>query len=334
MSDFSASRRQLFAGAGSIGLAAGLSGAWPAAAASSDRAGCEFTGNWRAGKKFARVLDRQMAYVEVGEGDPILFLHGNPTSSYLWRDVIPHLSHMGRCIAPDLIGQGDSDKLPDAGPGTYSFVNHRKYLHELLRVLGVTENITLVVHDWGSGLGLDFAAQNPGAIKGIAYMEAILRRPGSPPPDPGSAGGLFGRFLSEEGEELILQQNLFVEQVLIGGLGTYLTDADREEYRRPFSEPGPGRWPSLEWPRQLPTYNAETAPIAEAYTHWLATDETVPKLFVHAAPGAIFSQPEILEYLRSFKNQSEVTVYGTHYVPEFAPHALGRAVARWLGAMG
>lgn len=331
--DFNASRRQIFAAAGAAGLAGVLAGASPASAAPTAGADCHFTGDWRSQKKFAKVFGSTMAYYEVGEGKPIVFLHGNPTSSYLWRNVIPHVGHLGRCIAPDLIGQGDSDKLPDAGAGTYSFLTHRKYLFELLRILGVEQDISLVIHDWGSGLGFDFASQSPAAIRGIVYMEAILRLPGLPPPDPASAGGLFGRFMSKEGEELILQQNVFVEQVLIGGLGTYLSEADKAEYRRPFQEPGAGRWPSLEWPRQLPGFCAETAPIAEAYTRWLATDEAVPKLFVHAVPGAIFANEEQLDFVRGFKNQTEVTVYGTHYVQEFAPHAIGRAISEWLGKL-
>jgi haloalkane dehalogenase len=333
MSEFNATRRQIFAGVGAAGVAGALAAGTASAAEICDLDKSN-PRSWRDGKKFAEVFGRKMAYYEVGEGKPIVFLHGNPTSSYLWRDVIPHVSHLGRCIAPDLIGQGDSDKLPNAGPGTYSFLTHRKYLFELFRILGVEQDVTLVLHDWGTGLGFEFASHHPAAMRGIAYMEAIMRMPGSPPPDPASAGGLFGRFLSDEGEDMILQQNIFVEQVLIGGLGTYLSEADRAEYRRPFLEPGAGRWPSLEWPRQLPAFSAETAPIAEAYTNWLATDETVPKLFVHALPGAIFANKDLLDYVRGFKNQTEVTVYSTHYVPEFAPHALGRAIAEWLGKIG
>ena len=337
MSEFSATRRQIFAGAGCLGMVAGLTRASAAQSAVPTETGNACAANpvgWREQKKFAEVFGRKMAYVDSGEGSPIVFLHGNPTSSYLWRDVMPHVSHLGRCIAPDLIGQGDSDKLPDAGPGTYSFLTHRKYLLELLRILGVEQDITLVVHDWGSGLGFDFASQNSAAIRGIAYMEAILRIPGSPPPDPASATGLFGQFMTHEGEKLVLEQNVFVEQLLIGGLGTYLSEADKAEYRRPFQEPGAGRWPALEWPRQLPGFSAETAPIAEAYTSWLAADEALPKLFVHALPGAILANKEQLDFVRGFKNQTEVTVYGTHYVPEFAPHAIGRAISEWLGKLG
>jgi haloalkane dehalogenase len=323
------SRRQFFAAAG----AAGMAGLAPAANARTVEPAGDFSGDWRARKKFAQVLDRRMAYYEVGKGRPILFLHGNPTSSYLWRNIIPHVAHLGRCVAPDLIGQGDSDKLPNAGPGTYNYATHRKYLFELMRVLGIREQITLVVHDWGSGLGLDYAQQNPSAIRGIAYMEAILRLPGSPPPDPANARGLFGQFMTNEGENLVLEQNAFVERQLIGGLGFYLSEADKAEYRRPFLKPGADRWATLQWPRELPAYSATVAPIAESYTRWLANDAAIPKLFVHSLPGAIFSQPAMLEFARTLKNQTEVTVYGTHYVQEMAPHAIGRALADWYAKL-
>lgn len=328
MRKFSANRRQLLLAAGGAGIAAGLSNA-PAIATTDREATCNLNGNWHDHKKFADILGRRMAYYEVGEGRPILFLHGNPTSSYLWRNVIPHVRHLGRCVAPDLIGMGDSEKLPAAGPGTYTFLTHRMFLNELMRVLGIDRDITFVVHDWGSGLGLDFASHNPAAIRGIAYMEAILRLPGSPPPTP-SGTGLFGRFLTNEGETLILEQNVFVEQLLLGGLGQYLNETDKEEYRRPFLKAGAARWPALQWPRELPAYSVINAPIVENYTKWLSENETIPKLLVNALPGAIFSNPAIRNFIRRFKRQTEVTVYGTHYVPEFAPHAIGRALAEWL----
>lgn len=323
-------RRRFFAAAG----AAGLAGAGSVGSARAAEPACDFSGDWRGRKKFVQVLDRRMAYYEVGEGRPILFLHGNPTSSYLWRNIIPHVAHLGRCVAPDLIGQGDSDKLPNAGPGTYSFETHRKYLFELMRILGIKEQILLVVHDWGSGLGLHYAEQNPGAVRGVAYMEALLRLPGAPPADPANARGLFGQFMTKAGEKLVLEDNAFVEQLLIGGLGTYLSDADKAEYRRPFLKPGADRWPSLQWPRELPDYSPTVAPIAERYTRWLAEDAAIPKLFVHALPGAIFSRPAMLDFVRKFKNQTEVTVYGTHYLQESAPHAIGRALADWHVKLG
>lgn len=326
MSEMEIDRRGLMLGAGLASLAVTAGAAMPRTAAAQGA----IPGDRRAGKRFVPVLDRTMAYYEVGEGAPIVFLHGNPTSSYLWRNIIPHVSHLGRCVAIDLIGMGDSDKLPDAGPGTYDYLTHREYLFEMLRVLGIESDITLVVHDWGSGLGFDFASQNPAAIRAIAYMEAILRPPGSPPANPTGGTGLFGQFQTEEGEKLVLDQNIFVEQLLIGGLGYYLSEADKDEYRRPFNEPGAGRWPALQWPRELPAFSATTAAIAEGYTNWLATEERIPKLLVHAVPGAILSAQPLLDFVRGFHNQTEVTVYGTHYVQEFAPDAIGRALAEWL----
>jgi haloalkane dehalogenase len=331
MTEFATNRRALIVGAGLAAAASVATAHGKESPSATESAARKFTGDWRSQKKFAKIFDLNMAYYEVGEGRPIVFLHGNPTSSYLWRNVIPHVRHLGRCIAPDLIGMGDSDKLSNPGPEIYTYETHRKYLFELLRVLGVDRNITLVVHDWGSGLGLDFASHHPDAIRAIAYMEAILRPPGSPPPDRNGGVGLFGKFQTKEGEVLVLEQNVFVEQLLIGGAGYYLRDADKEEYRRPYLQAGASRWPTLQWPRELPNFSAVTAPIVEAYTKWLAADEAIPKLFVHALPGAIFSNPDLVRYLRGFHNQTEVTVYGTHFVPEFAPDALGRALSEWLG---
>jgi haloalkane dehalogenase len=279
-----------------------------------------------------RGLD--MAYHEVGEGDPILFLHGNPTSSYLWRNIIPHVQHLGRCIAPDMIGMGDSDPLPDSGPGTYTFVTHREYLFEMFEALGVEDNVTFVIHDWGSAMGFTWAQQNPGRVKGIAYMEAILETPGAPRPaaQPGSA---FDIYKSPRGEQAVLQENRFVED-LVGSLRLYLTEEDAAEYRRPYLEPGESRRPTLTWPRQLP-FGGEPRDVYELvrdYSDWAAADTRIPKLFVRAAPGAMLRRAEVLEFVHGFNNQTEVTVYGTHWVQETAPHAIGRAIAEWLPTLG
>ncbi|NNL64958.1 MAG: haloalkane dehalogenase, partial [Myxococcales bacterium] len=202
-------------------------------------------------KKSANVLGREMAYVEVGQGDPIVFLHGNPTSSYLWRNVIPHLADQGRCIAPDLIGMGDSEKLPDSGPDRYRFVEHREHLDALLAALGVERNVTLVIHDWGSALGFDWANRHRGAMLGIAYMEAIVK-PMSWAQWPDAARALFQTFRSPEGETVVLEKNVFVENVLPGSVLRGLTDAEMAVYRRPYREPGESRRPTLTWPRQIP----------------------------------------------------------------------------------
>lgn len=284
-------------------------------------------------KKKVRVRGLDMAYYEVGEGDPIVFLHGNPTSSYLWRNIIPHVQHLGRCIAPDLVGMGDSDPLPDSGPGTYKFSVHRDYIFDLLDAIGVDNRVTLVIHDWGSGIGLSYAQNRPERIKGIAYMEAILSPPGLPAiPEP--TQGFFATFRSAAGEQAVLENNVFVEQILIGGLGYYLTDEDRAEYRRPYLQPGESRRPTLTWPRELPRGGnpADTVALVESYTDWFANSD-VAKLFIRANPGAILNDPALLEYVRAFRNQREVTVYGSHYVQEISPQAIGRALAEWLAEL-
>jgi len=205
---------------------------------------------WSQRKRKVRVRGRQMAYYEVGEGKPIVFLHGNPTSSYLWRNIIPHVQHLGRCIAPDLIGMGDSDKLPNSGPGKYSFEEHQQYLFALFDELNLGKAVTLVIHDWGSALGLTWAEMNSARVRGVAYMESIIEPPGSPAPAP-APGSPFAILRSPQGEHLILVENGFVEG-LISGLDLYLTAEDAAEYRRPFLEPGESRRPTLTWPREFP----------------------------------------------------------------------------------
>ena len=279
-------------------------------------------------KKTAELRGKTMAYVEVGEGDPILFLHGNPTSSYLWRNVIPHLESQGRCIAPDLIGMGNSDKLDDVGPGSYRFVEHREYLDALLDQLGVTQKVTLVIHDWGSALGFDWANRHRDAVSGIAYMEAIVK-PLTWDEWPKAAKAPFQGFRSPAGEGMILEQNLFIEQVLPTSILRKLDDAEMEAYRAPFREPGEDRRPTLTWPRQIPIEGEpeDVVKIVEDYGRWLATCE-VPKLFIDAEPGAIL-RGEAREFCRSWKNTSEVKVAGIHFVQEDSPDEIGRAIAQW-----
>ena len=285
---------------------------------------------WAARKKKARVRGLNMAYYEVGEGDPILFLHGNPTSSYLWRNIIPHVQHLGRCIAPDMIGMGDSDRLPDSGPGKYTFVTHRDYLFELFDVLGVEDNVIFVIHDWGTGVGFSWAQQHPDRVKGLAYSEAIMRRPDMPRPAPTS--GPFAIFRSPAGEAAVLENNMFVEQMLIERLQYYLSEEDKAEFRRPYLEPGESRRPTLTWPRELPMGGEPKIndALIKSYCEWLAADEQIPKLFIRAVPGAIFANKQMLEFAQSFKNQKEITVYGGHFVQEVSPDAMGRALAEWI----
>lgn len=285
---------------------------------------------WSQRKRKVRLRGLQMAYYEVGEGKPIVFLHGNPTSSYLWRNIIPHVQHLGRCIAPDLIGMGDSDKLPNSGPGKYSFQEHQQYLFALFDELNLGSAVTLVVHDWGSALGLTWAELNSARVRGIAYMEAIIEPPGAPTPAP-SPGSPFAILRSPQGEQLILVENGFVES-LISGLNLYLTAEDAAEYRRPFLEPGESRRPTLTWPREFPLGGvpAKTYAIVRRYSDWLAADAGTPKLFIRADPGGILTRPEALTFVRGFRKQSEVTVYGPHWVQEVSPGAIGRALAKWI----
>ncbi len=279
-------------------------------------------------KQRVTVHDRTMAYVEDGAGDPIVFLHGNPTSSYLWRNVMPHLEGLGRCIAPDLIGMGDSDKLEPSGPERYRFVEHRRYLDGLLDALRVEKKVTIVGHDWGSALGFDWANRHRDAVKGIAYMEAIVR-PLAWAEWPEVIRKLFQGFRSEAGEAMILEKNVFVERVLPGSVLRGLTDEEMAVYRRPFAEPGEARRPTLTWPREIPLDGepADVVAIVQAYADWLATS-AVRKLFVNAEPGAILVGAQ-REFCRSWPNQTEVTVKGSHFIQEDSPDAIGRAVADW-----
>ena len=279
-------------------------------------------------KKRVDVLGTSMACVERGTGDPIVLLHGNPTSSYLWRDVIPHLEPLGRCIAPDLVGMGDSDPLPEPGPMRYSFAEHRRHLDALLEQLGVTERVTLVVHDWGSGLGFDWARRHPDAVAGIAYMEAIVR-PLTWEEFPADGREIFQAFRSEAGEDLILDKNLFVEGVLPASVIRDLGE-DLDVYRRPFREPGESRRPTLDWPRQLPIEGepADVVAIVQDYADWLA-QSPVPKLFVDADPGSILVGAQ-REFCRTWPDQQEVTVPGRHFLQEDSGDAIGRAIAQWM----
>src|SRR2546421_1325679 len=283
-------------------------------------------------KKRMNVLGQSMAYIEVGKGSPIVFLHGNPSSSYLWRNVIPHLQERGRCIAPDLIGMGDSEKLPGSCPNSYTFVEHRRYLDALLKELDVNEQVTLVLHDWGSALGLDWANRHRTAVKGIAYMEAIVR-PRTWDDWPEAARGTFQALRSQAGEQMILEHNFFVEAIVPRSVLRGLTDEEMAHYRRPFAEPGEGRRPTLTWPRQIPVEGepADVTEIVSSYAQWLA-GSTVPKLFVNGEPGAALTGA-LREFCRSWPAQTEVTVRGLHFLQEDSPDEIGQAIFTWMKAL-
>ena len=280
-------------------------------------------------KQKVQVLDRTMAYVERGSGDPIVLLHGNPTSSYLWRNVIPHVEALGRCIAPDLIGMGDSDKLEPSGPDRYTFVEHRRYLDALLEELGVTTNVTFVVHDWGSALGFDWANRHRDAVRGIAYMESIVM-PLRWADWPKAATAIFRGFRSPAGEKMVLEDNVFVEQVLPTSILRDLGDDEKAVYRRPFERAGEDRRPTLSWPRQIPLDGepADVVEIVRDYGAWLAGSD-LPKLFVDAEPGAIL-RGGARDFCAAWPNQARTTVKGIHFVQEDSPDEIGEALASWI----
>jgi haloalkane dehalogenase len=279
-------------------------------------------------KKYIDVLGKQIAYVEMGEGDPIIFQHGNPTSSYLWRNIMPQLQSLGRCIAMDLIGMGDSEKLEDKGNMTYSYDTHKKYFDGFLDAIGVESNATLVIHDWGSALGFDWANEYPQKVKAICYMEGIVQSMEWEDWNE-DAKGIFQGFRSPAGEEMILEKNLFIEAVLPGSILRKLSDAEMNEYRRPFNDKK-SRRPTLDWPRQIPLENdpPEICRIVDSYSHWMA-ENNIPKLFINAEPGAILIGKQ-REFCRTWKNQKEVTVKGSHFIQEDSPNEIGNAIFDWL----
>jgi haloalkane dehalogenase len=270
-----------------------------------------------------------MAYVDEGDGDPIVFLHGNPTSSYLWRNIVPHVLTLGRCIVPDLVGMGDSGKLPAPDASSYTFVEHRHYLDGLLTELAVDRRVTLVVHDWGSALGFDWANRHREAVAGLVYMEAIVR-PLRWDEWPDASRRFFTALRSPAGEEMVLDKNLFVEAVLPASVIRPLSDVEMAEYRRPFAEPGEGRRPTLTWPRQIPLDGepADVHDIVSDYAGWLSTCD-VPKLLVVADPGVILTGSQ-LDFCRRWPNQREITVPGHHFVQEDSPDEIGTAIVAWL----
>ena len=284
-------------------------------------------------KTFKTINGKSIAFVDVGEGEPIVLLHGNPTSSYLWRNVIPHLEGMGRVIAPDLIGQGDSDKLPASdGPDRYSFQVAYDYLTGLLDELDANQNVTLVIHDWGSALGFYWAQQHGAAVKGIAYMEGIVCPVGWED-WPESARGIFKGFRSDKGEDLILQRNMFVEAVLPSSVIRKLGAEEMEHYRRAFSTPD-DRQPTLNWPRQIPIDGEpeHMVKLVDSYGQWMLQNTSLPKLFINATPGSILTG-KAREFCRTWPNQREVTVAGTHFIQEDSPNEIGSAVAEWLTSL-
>lgn len=281
-------------------------------------------------KKFATVRGKRMAYVEVGTGDPIVFLHGNPTSSFLWRNVMPHVEGRGRLIAPDLIGMGDSDKLDNSGPDRYTFVEHSNYLFQLLERLSVKENVTLVMHDWGAVgfLWAYYNRGNPNAVKGIVFLEAHIAPLPSYEVLPEAGREIIEMLRGPEGERLVLEEDFFVDSVFLGNFGN-LTEEEQAEYRRPFLNHGEDRRPLLTWLREIPIAGepANVAKLIGAYSKWLSNSK-VRKLFINVEPGSLssFMRPIVRKWLQV----TEVTVPGIHFAQEDSPNEIGNAINDWL----
>ena len=280
-------------------------------------------------RKRIAVLDSEIAYVDEGTGDSLVFLHGNPTSSYLWRNVIPHCLPLGRCLAPDLIGMGESGKNP---AGSYRFVDHARYLDAWLDAVDVGDAVTFVIHDWGSALGFHWANRHRDRVKGIVFMEAIVR-PLSWTEWPEAAARVFRGFRSPAGDEMVLEKNVFVERMLPGSVLRALSEEEMTVYRKPFLEPGESRRPTLTWPREIPIDGepADVTAIAQSYADWLCASD-LPKLLINAEPGAILNGPQ-LDFARGWPNTTEVTVTGNHFVQEDSPHEIGAAIVDWYGKL-
>ena len=283
-------------------------------------------------KSFVEVKGKRMAYVEMGEGDPVVFLHGNPTSSYLWRNIMPHVAGQARCLAPDLIGMGDSDKLDDPGPGSYRFVEHREYLDGFLDAVGLGGNAVFVIHDWGSALGFDWGNRHRDRTRGFCYMEALVR-PVTWEEWPEAAKAVFQGFRSPAGEGMVLEKNVFVERVLPGSILRKISEEEMAVYRRPFATPGEDRRPTLTWPREIPISGepADVVEIVRAYSEWLAASD-VAKLFIDAEPGAILTGPQ-REFCLAWPNQTVAKVKGSHFIQEDSPDEIGKALSDWLAGL-
>ena len=285
-----------------------------------------------ADKKKITINNKTMSYIDEGEGDAIIFQHGNPTSSYLWRNVMPHLEGQGRLIACDLIGMGDSEKLTNSGPDSYNYFEHRDFLFTLLEELNIGKQVVFVIHDWGSALGFDWSFQNQDRVQGIAYMEGIVK-PVTWDEWPENATKVFQGFRSEAGESMVLDKNIFVERVLPSSIMRELSEEEMDEYRRPFINSGEDRRPTLSWPRQIPIQGEpkEVVEVVENYSNWLSSSD-LPKLFINADPGSILTGKQ-REFCRSWPNQEEVTVKGTHFMQEDSPDEIGKAVSRFVSKL-
>jgi len=275
--------------------------------------------------KFLEVLDSKIHYLDQGEGTPFLFLHGNPTSNYLWRNIIPHVVPLGRIVAPDLIGMGKSGK-PDID---YTFADHYRYMDAFIKELEL-QNVILVIHDWGSALGFNYAMQNPDNVKGIVFMEALYQ-PSSWKNFPSSAYLIFKLFRNPiMGKLMIMNRNFFVEKVLPKFTVRQLTKEEMDHYRQPYPDKK-SRKPLYVWPNQIPIDGKprETYDVVTQYNKFLQESE-IPKLLLWAKPGAIITE-QAVEWIKShFKNLEDNYIgKSLHYVQEDQPDAIGKAIKSW-----
>jgi haloalkane dehalogenase len=287
-----------------------------------------------AAKRFADIKGRRLAYIDegAGSGPAIVFQHGNPTSSYLWRNIMPHCAGLGRLVACDLIGMGDSAKLIPSGPDRYGYAEQRDHLWALWDKLALGDRVVLVVHDWGSALGFHWARRNPERMRALVYMEALVQ-PVTWADWPEAAQKIFQAMRSPAGEELVLQKNVFVERILPASVLRGLTEAEMAVYRKPYLEPGESRRPTLTWPRQIPIEGEppDVVEIVNQYARFLA-HSPLPKLFVNAEPGSILTGAQ-RQFCRTWPGQEEVTVKGSHFLQEDSPHEIGRAIAAFLARL-
>lgn len=283
-------------------------------------------------KKYKEILGKQMAYLDSGAGQSIVFLHGNPASSFLWRNITPHVEDIGRIIVPDLIGMGDSEKLEGTDNPDYQYHGQYKYLSTLLDELDLGEEINLVIHDWGSAMGFQYARENANKIKSITFMEAIVM-PLTWDQWPENARNIFQLMRSDAGEEIVLEKNVFVERILLNDSANGFTDEEKAEYIRPFKNAGEDRRPTLTWPRQIPVDGSPQAVIDEVIKNGeFHKNSDIPKLFINADPGSILVGDQ-REFVRSWKNLQEVTVKGNHFIQEHSPNEIGAAIKEFLDSL-
>ena len=283
-------------------------------------------------KKYKEILGKQMAYLDEGSGQSIVFLHGNPASSFLWRNITPFVKDLGRVVVPDLIGMGDSEKLEGIDNPDYQYHGQYKYLSSLLDELDLGEEINLVIHDWGSAMGFHYARENANKIKSITFMEAIVM-PLTWDQWPENARNIFQLMRSDAGEEIVLEKNIFVEKILLNDSADGFTDEEKAEYIRPFKNAGEDRRPTLTWPRQIPVDGSPQAVIDEVIKNGeFHKDSNIPKLFINADPGSILVG-EQREFVRSWKNLQEVTVKGNHFIQEHSPNEIGTAIKDFLDSL-